>query len=84
MRAVRNVVAHADFGANLPMIRETIVRRLPELKAALQAIRVRGDHHIFTRTGVDEIMKLQPIGAKAKPYPVRQVRNAVLKYRLEL
>lgn len=38
MRALRNVVAHAYFGVNLPIIWETIVRRLPELKAALHAI----------------------------------------------
>jgi uncharacterized protein with HEPN domain len=37
MRALRNIVAHAYFGVNLPIIWETIVRRLPELKAALHA-----------------------------------------------
>jgi hypothetical protein len=46
--------------------------------------RVRGDHHIFTRSGVEEIINLQPISAKAKPYQVRQVRNAVLRYKMEL
>ena len=45
--------------------------------------RIRGDHFIFTRRDVDEIMNLQPIGAKAKPYQVRQVRNVIVKYRLE-
>jgi len=44
--------------------------------------RVRGDHHIFTRDGVVEILNLQPRQGKAKPYQVRQVRNIVLKYRL--
>lgn len=39
MRALRNVVAHAYFGVNVPIIWETIVRRLPELKAALEAVR---------------------------------------------
>ena len=28
-------------------------------------------------------MNLQPMGAKAKPYQVRQVRNVILKYKLE-
>ena len=46
--------------------------------------RIRGDHHIFTREGIDEILNLQPIGAKAKAYQVRQVRNVVIRYRLEL
>jgi hypothetical protein len=44
--------------------------------------RIRGGHHIFSRAGVEEIINLEPIGAKAKPYQVRQVRNIVLKYRL--
>ena len=44
--------------------------------------RVKGSHHIFVKDGVDEIINLQPLGAKAKPYQVKQVRNLVLKYRL--
>ena len=46
--------------------------------------RVRGDHHIFTRSGVEEILNLQPKGGKAKPYQVGQVRNVILRYRLGL
>ncbi len=38
MRALRNVVAHAYFGVNLPIIWETIDRRLPELRAALRSL----------------------------------------------
>lgn len=45
--------------------------------------RVRGDHHIFTCDGVAEIINLQPINAKAKPYQVKQVRNLIRKYRLD-
>ena len=45
--------------------------------------RIRGDHHIFTRTGVEEILNLQPKQAKAKPYQVKQMRHVLLKYRLE-
>ena len=44
--------------------------------------RIRGDHHIFTRTGVVEILNLRPRGAEAKPYQVKQVRGVILKYRL--
>lgn len=44
--------------------------------------RIRGDHHIFTRDGVAEIINLQPKGKKAKPYQVRQVRGILVKYRL--
>jgi len=44
--------------------------------------RIRGDHHIFTKDGVEEILNLQPKGSKAKPYQVKQVRRLILKYEL--
>ena len=47
------------------------------------AERIRGDHHIFTREGVEEILNLQPRGSLAKPYQVRQVRDVIVRYRLE-
>lgn len=46
------------------------------------AHRVKGDHHIFTRDGVEEIINLQPKGSEAKPYQVKQVRGVFLKYGL--
>ena len=44
--------------------------------------RIHGSHHIFTKEGIEEIINLQPKGAKTKPYQVRQVRNLILKYKL--
>ena len=44
--------------------------------------RIRGSHHIFTQEGIEEIINLQPKGAKAKVYQVRQARYLILKYRL--
>ncbi len=44
--------------------------------------RVRGGHHIFHREGVEEILNLQPKGAKCKPYQVKQARQVIVKYRL--
>jgi hypothetical protein len=46
------------------------------------AERIRGDHHIFTKSGVAEIINLQPQGSKAKPYQVKQVRGVIVKYQL--
>jgi len=46
--------------------------------------RIRGDHHIFTMTGVDEILNLQPKEAKGKPYQVKQVRDVILKYHIRI
>lgn len=44
--------------------------------------RVRGDHFIYTRQDIEEILNLQPIVSKAKAYQVWQVRNVILKYKL--
>ncbi len=46
------------------------------------SVRIKGDHHIFTKADVVEIINIQPDGNKAKPYQVKQVRNVVLKYKL--
>jgi hypothetical protein len=45
-------------------------------------MRTRGSHHIFTKDGVPEILNLQPKGAKAKVYQVKQVREVVIRRRL--
>lgn len=44
--------------------------------------RIKGDHFIYTRDDVEEIINIQPVGNKAKPYQVKQVRNIILKYQL--
>ena len=45
--------------------------------------RMRGtSHHIYFKTGIDEILNLQQKGNKAKPYQVKQVRNVIRRYRL--
>lgn len=46
--------------------------------------RIRGDHHIYTKIGIEEILNLQPLGSKAKQYQVKQIRNISLKYKLKI
>jgi hypothetical protein len=46
--------------------------------------RIRGDHHIFTMDGVEEILNLQQKDGKGKPYQIKQVRNVILKYRIRV
>jgi hypothetical protein len=46
--------------------------------------RIRGDHHIFSKAEVIEIINLQPIGSKSKPYQVKQIRNLIVHYGLTL
>ena len=45
--------------------------------------RIRGSHHIFTKSGVSEMINLQRDGSQAKPYQVRQVRRTILRHKLE-
>ena len=45
--------------------------------------RIKGDHYIFCREGIEEIINLQPLkGGKSKAYQVKQVRGIILKYKL--
>lgn len=44
----------------------------------------KGSHTIFYKDGVAEILNLQARGSKAKPYQVKQVRDLILKYQLEI
>lgn len=44
--------------------------------------RMRGSHHIFIKADVAEILNVQPLGSKAKPYQVKQIRSVILKYKL--
>jgi hypothetical protein len=46
--------------------------------------RIKSDHHIFTKDGVEEILNLQPKDGKGKPYQVKQVRDVILKYHLRI
>jgi hypothetical protein len=45
--------------------------------------RIKGDHHIYFKEGIDEIINLQPLrDGKAKAYQVKQVRMMIVKYKL--
>lgn len=46
--------------------------------------RIKGDHFIYWKDGIDEIINIQPDGNKTKPYQVKQVRSLILKYKLEV
>ena len=47
------------------------------------SVRIKGDHHIYYREGIEEIINLQPLkDGKAKAYQVKQVRVIIFKYML--
>ncbi len=45
--------------------------------------RIKGDHHIYFHDKIVEIINIQPIGSESKAYQVKQIRNIILKYKLE-
>ncbi|CDD64181.1 putative uncharacterized protein [Firmicutes bacterium CAG:882] len=62
--------------------------RFADLQKLLETLgfkcRIRGDHFIYTKDGITEIINIQPDKNKTKPYQVKQVRSIILKYRLEV
>ena len=46
--------------------------------------RIKGSHHIFVHPQVQELVNLQNVGGKAKPYQIRQFLRLVEQYNLAL
>jgi predicted RNA binding protein YcfA (HicA-like mRNA interferase family) len=53
-------------------------------RAGFKARSGKGSHRIYSREGVAEIINIQPRNAKAKPYQVKQVRELLLKYKINI
>jgi hypothetical protein len=47
-------------------------------------LRSSGSHHIFAHSDVRELLNLQEVRGKAKPYQIGQFLKLVEKYNLEL
>ena len=60
--------------------------KFSELRQLLKRLRfterTKGDHYIFTRNDIEEIINIQPKSNKAKGYQVKQIRNLIVKYCL--
>jgi predicted RNA binding protein YcfA (HicA-like mRNA interferase family) len=46
--------------------------------------RISGSHHIFTHPDVSQLVNLQEVDGKAKPYQVRQFLRLVERYNLRI
>jgi predicted RNA binding protein YcfA (HicA-like mRNA interferase family) len=44
----------------------------------------KGSHRIYYKEGVFEIVNVQPRNGKAKPYQVKQVRELLLRYKIDM
>ena len=62
--------------------------RFADLQKLLETLgfqcRIKGDHFIYTKKGIDEIINIQPDKNKAKSYQIKQIRTLILKYKMEV
>ena len=63
--------------------------RFAELVALVEAFgfrpsRVSGSHHIFVHPELPELLNLQDVEGKAKPYQIRQFLRLVERYNLQM
>jgi len=69
--------------AGLKNVRFSELVRLVEAFGFRQA-RTEGSHHIFVHPGIPELVNLQDVGGRAKPYQVRQFLKLVEKHNLKM
>lgn len=63
--------------------------RFSEMVALVEAFgfslsRISGSHHIFEHPDVRELVNLQEVGGRAKPYQIKQFLTLVERYNLRL
>ncbi|MBK9109633.1 MAG: type II toxin-antitoxin system HicA family toxin [Saprospiraceae bacterium] len=47
-------------------------------------VRIKGSHYIYYKEGVQEIINIQDINGHSKAYQVKQVREIIINYKLEI
>ncbi|MEW5798662.1 MAG: type II toxin-antitoxin system HicA family toxin [Bacteroidota bacterium] len=63
--------------------------RFAEFQSLVEAFnfrldRVSGSHHIYIHSKVEELVNIQNVKGKAKPYQIKQFLSLVEKYNLQL
>lgn len=63
--------------------------RFTEIQSAAELFgfrldRISGSHHIYTHSGIAELLNLQNVKGKAKPYQVKQLILLIEKYNLHM
>ena len=82
MAPIKSVYLKVISGTSDANIRFSDLRKL--LKKFKFIERIKGDHHILYRNDIEEIINIQPLKSKAKPYQVKQVRKIILKYQFAI
>ncbi len=49
-----------------------------------QLSRTRGSHHIYIHPDIPELVNLQKVGGKVKPYQIKQLLQLIEKYNLHM
>jgi predicted RNA binding protein YcfA (HicA-like mRNA interferase family) len=49
-----------------------------------QLARINGSHHLFNHVGIPELLNLQEVQGKAKPYQIRQFLRLIERHNLQL
>ena len=75
---VYNIIMEGKFDTNIKFSDLQYV-----LKQAGFSCRIKGDHYIYTKKEIPEIINIQPKGNMAKPYQVKQIRLLFLKYNIQ-
>ena len=47
-------------------------------------VRIKGSHNIYYKEGVLEIINIQEIDSHSKAYQVKQIRDIIINYKLEI
>jgi predicted RNA binding protein YcfA (HicA-like mRNA interferase family) len=77
----RKLLAKAIIGSKNLRFSEAV--RLAEA-FGFRLSRVRGSHHVFSHPTLRELVNLQEVGGKAKPYQVRQLLDLVERYNIQI
>jgi predicted RNA binding protein YcfA (HicA-like mRNA interferase family) len=80
VRAERTLEQARSGSRNL---RFSDVTRLVE-RLGFKLSRVKGSHHIFSHSAIAELVNLQSVNGKCKPYQVKQVLDLIDRYNLKL
>lgn len=47
-------------------------------------LRIKGSHYIYYKNGIQEIVNIQQIDGHSKAYQVKQIREIIIHYKLEI
>ena len=49
-----------------------------------ELVRISGSHHIYVHPDIPELVNLQNVNGKAKPYQVKQLLHIIEQYNLQM